>query len=206
MEHIIIRETCSEMRAIARRALRGNWKGVAVAMALYYLLMVSIPSILDIFLPGATIDSLSEVTGETVSMPFVSSIYTIILTGPFELGVVSFFIYFFRRRELHPGHLFDGFEHFIKAVLLTFAIGIRILLWSLLLIVPGLIAAFRYSQAFYILADHPEYSVRECINQSKHYMEGNKGKLLLFALSFLGWAILYSIKLDGSIRIWICNW
>ena len=97
-------------------------------------------------------------------------LYSILLTGPFQVGVASFFIYFFRKRELHAGHLFDGFEYFIKAILLTIVVGIKIFLWSLLLIVPGIIAALRYSQAYYVLADHPEYSVRQCIAVSKEYI------------------------------------
>lgn len=193
MEHIIIRETCSEIRTIARKALRGNWLGVVVAMAIYYLLMITLPNAIDVLIPGASINTYNETLDENITFPMVSTLYSIFLTGPFELGVASFFIYFFRKRELHPGHLFDGFEHFFKAVILTVLIGLRVFFWSLLLVIPGIIAAIRYSQAFYILADHPEYSAGECIRQSKAYMAGNKGKYCLLLLSFIGWALLAGV-------------
>ena len=51
-----------------------------------------------------------------------------------------------------------------------------IFLWSLLLIVPGIIAAIRYSQAFFILADDPSKGIRQCMDESKAMMNGNKMK------------------------------
>ena len=70
--------------------------------------------------------------------------------------------------------LFTGFDYFVKAALLRLVTSILILLWTLLFIVPGIIAAIRYSQAFYILADHPDKDIMECIEDSKYLMQGNK--------------------------------
>lgn len=193
MDHIIIRETSSEMRAIARKALNGNWRLIIVALAVNYLLVSTLPLLIDELIPGAVYNYYNETLGETVPVPIVSTLYSLLLTGPFEVGLMSFFIYFFRRRELHLGHLFDGFEHFVKATFLMIMVGVYTFLWSLLFIVPGIIAALRYSQAFYILADHPEMSVGECIRLSKHYMAGNKGKYFAFSLSYFGWILLSAI-------------
>ena len=194
MNHVIIRETASEMRAIARKALRGNWKPVAIAMAIYYILMITAPLLVDELIPGATLyGGVDELTGEEMTMPIISTLYTIILTGPLTAGMASYCLYFFRNKDTRPGHLFDGFEYFLKSIVLTFLVGGLILLWSLLLVIPGIIAAFRYSQAFYILADHPEYSAGQCIRMSKAYMKGNKGKLFCLELSYLGWALLAGI-------------
>lgn len=193
MENIIIRETSSEMRAIARKALRGNWLMVIAAVALNYFLISTLPILIDELIPGAVYNYYNESLGETVPLPIVSTLYSIFLIGPLNVGFASFFIFFFRRRELHMGHLFDGFEHFFKAVILVIEIGFYVFMWSLLFIIPGIIAAFRYSQAFYILADHPEISVGDCIRLSKHYMKGNKGKYFAFSLSYFGWILLSAI-------------
>lgn len=193
MEHVIIRESSSEMRAIARNALRGNWKSFAIVMALYYVLTTTLPAVMDYIIPGATITRVDEVTGETLYFSIISTLYFLLLTGPFSVGLGSFTLYFFRRKELQAGHLFDGFECFLKALSLMFLMTFYIFLWSLLLFIPGIIAGLRYSQAFYILADHPEYSARECINLSKQYMAGNKAKLFCFSLTFIGWGILVSV-------------
>ena len=190
MENVIIRETSSEMRAIARKALRGNWKAVVFAMAVYYLLMITAPLLMDELFPGTVLSQMDELTGEPVTLPIISTLYTIILTGPLTAGMASYCLYFFRNRETHPGRLFDGFEYFLKSVILTILVGVYVFLWTLLFIVPGIIAGFRYSQAFYILADHPEYSASQCIRLSKECMKGNKGKLFVLELSFIGWALL----------------
>ena len=73
--------------------------------------------------------------------------------------------------------------------------GIQVFLWSLLFIIPGIIAVLRYSQAFFILAEDPSKGIMACINESKYYMNGNKGKFFCLSLSFIGWAILAMVPL-----------
>ena len=89
--------------------------------------------------------------------------------------------------------LFDGFSQFGKVFLLNLAIGFFIFLWSLLFVIPGIIAALRYSQAFYILMDNPDMGVLECIRESKELMRDNKLDLFLLQLSFIGWIFLSTL-------------
>lgn len=105
----------------------------------------------------------------------------------------SFMLSFFRARDINPGYIFNGFEHFVKAFCLAFMVGLFTFLWGLLLVVPGIIAFIRYSQAFFILEDHPEMGVMDCIAESKRIMTGNKARYFCMHLSFIGWAILAGI-------------
>ena len=189
----IVREKCSEIRALARMSLRNNWGRVVIAMALYYVLLFTLPIAIDALIPGATISQYNTLLEENVEYPLVSSLYTALLAGVFEVGLFRFLIYFVRRREINAAHLFDGFEHIVKALWLSIRMGFFIFLWSLLFIIPGIIAAIRYSQSFIVLADHPEYSAGECMKVSKQYMKQNKGKYVCLILSFLGWALLASV-------------
>ena len=189
----IVREKCSEIRALARMSLRNNWGKVVLAMAIYYVLMITLPLVIDEMIPGATIERYNALLEETVEYPLVSTLYTTLLAGAFEVGLYSFLIAFVRRSDINTVHLFDGFEHIVKALWLSIRIGFFVFLWSLLLIVPGIIAAIRYSQAFVVLADHPEYSAGQCMGVSKQYMKQNKGKYFCLILSFIGWALLASI-------------
>jgi len=91
------------------------------------------------------------------------------------------------------GDLFDGFGLFFKVFLLSLVMGIFVALWSLLFIIPGIVAAYRYSMAIYILMDDPELGVMDCIRESKRITQGHKGKLFVLDLSFIGWAILSAI-------------
>lgn len=92
------------------------------------------------------------------------------------------------------GNLLDGFGFFWRILLLNVLTGLFISLWSLLFIIPGVIAALSYSQATLILIDHPEFSVMECIRASKNMMRGHKGELFWLELSFIGWSLLVSLS------------
>lgn len=95
------------------------------------------------------------------------------------------------------GNLLDGFGLWWRVILLKIVSGIFVALWSLLLFVPGLIAEYRYRMAIYILIDHPEMSVMDCIRESKRMMKGHKWELFMLDLSFIGWTILSSISMIG---------
>jgi uncharacterized membrane protein len=68
--------------------------------------------------------------------------------------------------------------------------NIKIFLWSLLFIIPGIIAALNYSMSLFIMAQNPEIGIVEAIELSKKMMKGNKGKLFVLYLSFIGWFLL----------------
>ena len=92
--------------------------------------------------------------------------------------------------------IFNAFEQFGRAFLIYILQAVFIFLWSLLFIIPGIIASYRYSMSYYIMYDHPEYSAMECIRESKRLMSGNKMLLFIVDLSFIGWFILgYFVEL-----------
>jgi len=86
--------------------------------------------------------------------------------------------------------IFRSFDHFGKALSIAVLQTVFIFLWSLLLVIPGIIAAYRYSQAYYIMYDHPEYSAMRCLKESSRMMRGWKWKLFVLELSFIGWNLL----------------
>lgn len=79
--------------------------------------------------------------------------------------------------------------------------GLFVFLWSLLLVVPGIIAAYRYRQALYLLLDHPEKSAWQCLRESAAVMRGHKWELFVLDLSFLGWMLLSA--LFAPVSIWL---
>ncbi len=95
-----------------------------------------------------------------------------------------------RRQETKAMDIFTSFEFLFKAMAIVILQAVFIMLWSLLFIIPGIIAAYRYSQSFYVMYDHPEYSALDCIRRSSQIMRGHKGMLFLLQLSFIGWLIL----------------
>jgi uncharacterized membrane protein len=85
---------------------------------------------------------------------------------------------------------FGGTEQIGGLVVLSLMTNLFVFLWSLLFIIPGFVKAYAYSMAPYIKYDHPEYSWKRCLDESKAMMKGYKWKLFCLDLSFIGWNIV----------------
>lgn len=119
-------------------------------------------------------------------IPFAS----IIIAGPMSLGLAIFYLNIARRKEIQIEQIFDGFKNFGTAFAVTLFSGIFIMLWSLLLIIPGIIAALSYSMAVFIVADDENISAMDAIAKSKEMMNGHKMELFIMYLIFFGMSIL----------------
>ena len=111
--------------------------------------------------------------------------------GAAEIGVCSYNLKMMDNpEEAQFSTMFKGFDVFGKALGLRCWQLLLILLWTLLLVFPGVIAAYRYSMAPFIMADNPEISIRDAVRQSKQMMHGNKWRLFCLHFSFAGWHLL----------------
>ena len=97
--------------------------------------------------------------------------------------------------------LFRCFPQFWRFFVLNLLTGLFVMLWSFLLIIPGIIAALSYSQATFLMLDNPELSALDAIRQSKALMRGHKGEYFTLCLSFFGWLLLSGLTL-GILGIW----
>ena len=118
-----------ELMAQARQKLQGNW-GIAIG---FYLLFIIITQAIGF-------------------IPVLGMIASLVLSGPFFLGVCIFFLAISRGQEKRIAMLFEGFENFGTAFCAQLLTTIYIFLWMLLLIIPGIIAGYKYSQTFFIVA------------------------------------------------------
>ena len=195
MGNIIVRETSAELRGIGRNALSGAWGQVATACFLYYVMIGTVPNILSLFIP-ASIYLGESVPGLNLSISYVSYLYSAVMTGVFQLGLVIFILtfLFLRTRKTNSAVIFNGFEYFAKAFCISFMSAFFAAMWALLFIIPGIIAYIRYSQALYILADDPRKGVFQCINESK--ILANL-PIMLFPFTVPGWlAIIVDLVLS----------
>ncbi len=71
-----------------------------------------------------------------------------------------------------------------------FFLTIKVLLWSLLLVIPGIIKSYEYHMVPYILSENPGMPAREVFARSRDMMYGNKWAVFVLDLSFLGWIFL----------------
>lgn len=184
-------KTRKELKELSLSSLRGHWGGAVLATFLFFVIAAAYE------VPGELFDS--PVISSTIMLPLF-----LFVLCPMTVGLYNTF-----RQHLEEGQgkftsgMFSiGFTHYwhnIGGVLLT---SIYILLWSLLLIVPGIIKSLSYSMTYFILADEPQLSPEQAIKKSMIMMEGHKMELFLLSLSFIGWILLGIVTL-GIGLLWV---
>ena len=98
--------------------------------------------------------------------------------------------------------LFDGYKDFLRIFGTLILEGVYTFLWTLLLVIPGIIKSISYSQTYYVLKDNPELSFNAAIERSMAMMEGHKMQYFLLQLSFIGWVLLIIITC-GVLSLWV---
>ncbi|MCC8161416.1 MAG: DUF975 family protein [Oscillospiraceae bacterium] len=120
----------------------------------------------------------------------VMIIASLVILTPLETGLIKFFI-----NETTGTHdmydlLFVFKNRMGNVVLIGFLKNLYVFLWSLLLIVPGIVKSYEYSMISYIIAENPSLDRKRAFEISKALTDGNKLKIFLFSLSFIGWILL----------------
>ena len=189
----------------AREMLSGKW----LFSALYYLLgallgsalagtMICHPEYLIHYL--FTENFLSRipetisflVTGLFLYYQLLGTLFTpqLMVGSLVDLGVARYTL------NLHDGHptrimtLFSQANNFSSACVLFYFRKFLVLIKSILLIVPGIIAHYDYALTQFIMCDYPDISARQALAESKELMEGHKMELFKLDLSFIGWHLL----------------
>lgn len=209
-----------DFRALARQALSGRW-GVAVLTGfLAALLGGTMASSGSSGSGGSSVGSSAgefiQSSGGHYEIPdFVwtaliifgtlLSIYALvcfIIGGTVQLGYAKFNLALIDHKDAQVSDLFSQFHRFGDGFLLNLLTSIFIFLWSLLFVIPGIVAAFSYSMAPYILYENPGMRPNDARKASKELMRGNKWRLFCLELSFFGWALLSALTL-GIGTFWL---
>ena len=122
-----------------------------------------------------------------------------------KMGGYRFFIL---NQTAQPGigTLLDGFRsgHYVNIVLAMFLRDLFTALWSLLLVVPGIVKHYEYLMVPYIIAENPAMDYKEAFQISKQMMDGEKMEAFIMDLSFLGWYLLSAVTC-GLLAIFYVN-
>ena len=134
----------------------------------------------------------------------ITGITLFILGSIVEVGYMKFNLDLVdRQKEAEIGTLFGYFQFWKSAACARLLKGVYVLLWSLLFIIPGIIAGYSYAMTSYILAENPELTASEAIERSKQMMSGNRWRLFCMQISFIGWDILSALLTFGIGGLWI---
>lgn len=163
----------------ARKSLQGKW-GIAVAISAIFM----------------------AITIGAGSIPGAGWIANLIISGPLIVGLNKIFLDVSRGRQVELDILFDGFSIFSTSLISYLLILLYVILWTLLLIVPGIIAAISYSMTYFIISEQGNISPADALRQSKKMMQGNKMRFFLLCCRFIGW-FLVGILSAGIGFLWI---
>lgn len=161
-------------------------KGACVSFALIYMLIFPVLEF--------SVHNLSILFRRYSSFVLLAEyIALIVFFSALCLGSSIFFLEVSKRKDADFMIFFDGFDNIFRAIGLTVLSGLFTFLWSLLLIVPGIVASYSYRAAIYILAECPEISPLDALRISKNMMKGRRLRLFLLDLSFIGWFLLTGV-------------
>lgn len=199
------------LRSRARKNLAGNWS-VSIAVAAIASLLGGLPAG-NSFLPEVSTEltawfpfltDISEQINQgwkigNVTLSFqkgVLGMAAFLIGGVLQMGYASFLLKQHDRNEADFRDLFSMFDYFGTGFAQRFLRSLYVLLWSLLLIIPGIIKEYSYSMTPFILADHPKLTASQAIALSEDMMDGHKADLFFLNLSFIGWDILAALTLN----------
>ena len=172
------------LRNQAYEALRGKWTPAVVTSLVFCILL-----------------------GVAVSLSRVNALlYLIAYLGGASIVAIGMLYacwdLFTKGTLPEAGALFAPFKQYARTVGAVLLVFVYTLLWTLLLVIPGIIKAYSYSMTFYILRENPEMTAGDVITASQKMMDGHKMDLFLLSLSFIGWAILAAITF-GIGYLWL---
>lgn len=196
----------AEMKEAAKNSLQGRW-GLAIACL---LLAVIVPSFVFGGISGfssaaMTLASEAGAYGVYASLTFFEFLFStavsILVLGPLSIGYYFFSLRFVRGMEVTATTPYRAFTSgcYGRFTLAYFMMNLFVFLWSLLLIIPGIIKALAYSQMPFILMDHPEMGWKEALQESQRMMYGHKWEYFVLGLSFILWILLVGVTFGIAI-------
>lgn len=192
--------TSGDIKRESKAQLKGHWRSAIVLML--------IPTVFSVIFIGDTAQG-------PMNRSLVGDLVVVLLNvvHNFLLTSVTFtFLDFLRRHEEYIDSIRGVIQAFRKEYLsnlfiLKITIYIRIFLWTLLLIIPGIVKAYAYSQAELIYKDTVDQTgkqptPKECMDESERLMKGHKMEFFALDISFIGWFILGAFTF-GILYLWL---
>lgn len=213
-------KSTAELKAEAKASLKGEWKRAILLNAMptivrmIFLLVIVLPILLlamktsvgDVWLHSF---STTNTNGNShLGISFVGSI----ISALFMSGISWTYLDLIRGTKSKIDPLKDALRGFQSqflggVILLALVTSIFVSLWTLLLVIPGVVKAYAYSQSYFIYYDqfnqtNEKPKILETITASRQLMKGYKGKLFWLDLTFIGWHLL-SIATFGLGYLWL---
>ena len=120
------------------------------------------------------------------------AIIILVIGGATTLGYAKYNLNLVDDKNPKLKDIFSQYDRLGTGFGMQFFRGLFTFLWSLLFVIPGIIASYSYYMTPFILCERPDMTSREAIRESKELMRGNKWRLFCLEISFIGWELLAS--------------
>ncbi len=155
---------------------------------------------------GASLLSLVIYAALLSCATIIPVIGNMLVLGPLMFGLYLIYFNASKKEKIEQWNIFKGFEiSFGDTFLSQLLVTLFTVLWSLLFIIPGIIKSYAYSMTIYLQMREPGLDAMDAIAKSREYMNGNKMKMFLLDLSFIGWDIL-EVLTCGILAIYVEPW
>ena len=132
----------------------------------------------------------------------VLSLVQFVAGGTVQLGYTQYLLKQYNKESFDIKDLFSQFNRFAQGFLQHFLRSLYVILWSLLLVIPGIVKSYSYAMTPFIMAENPDMTANEAITASRELMDGHKGELFVLELTFFGWILLNILTLGiGSLAL-----
>ncbi len=211
-----------DFREAARRALRGKWPVSIIAGLIASIFGAASGTSFSVNYEfnGSDFENMPEGINQLPTPEFNTEVMLPILVGmgvfllvycaimiilgsvvsvgyaEFNLDLVDGFV------TPRIGTLFSHFGQLKTAVAASLLVFVRVFIGMIFFLIPGIIAAYRYSAVYYVIAEHPNISARDALEKSKEIMWHNKWRRFCLDMSFLGWDLLCALTF-GIASLWI---
>lgn len=213
----------------ARMQLTGQWGSAALFTFVFNVISYAVNGLSSLFLDvmmyagvfvigviaaliGMDVEAVSAADSSIITLLAMLPMYPLILLFSYAIYFLlsplmySFNVSFLDNKRsgvsLDPGRMFKGYKEFMRIGGTTVLMYLYAALWSLLLLIPGIVKSISYSQTYYVMHDNPGLSYNKAIERSMAMMDGYKMRYFKLLLSFIGWFLLNLITC-GISTFWV---
>ncbi len=175
----------SEAKKAGKISLVGVWNNYAIVVLVVAIAVSAVVSL------------------ATMIFAFANAVLAVFLLAPIEIGVAHISLNLYRKiKNPQMADVIEGFKCYTKSLEIGLRKYVVVFLYTLLLIIPGIIKNYAYSFAYYIMLDDKDITPKDALKKSEELTNGNKMDLFLLDLSFIGWYLLSAITF-GIVGLWV---
>lgn len=179
-----------DIRRNGAAALSGNWFIAILASVVVFVLSLLFTVVANLLTNGGFV-----LTNPLLCLTLflLLSVAELIVMNAVSVGYAEFFLDIADTAKPRLVTLFAHFNKAGRAIAVTFLVVLRVFIGMIFFVIPGIIAAYKYSMVYYVMATNPDLTASEVLRESKYIMRGNKWRLFCLDFSLIGWYFLIGL-------------